>query len=302
MSNDIHLRNAEIMLVGNKVMYQMGDYIHGKLIISLNGRLSLSRVKLRLTCVATIKPVDNSMYQKEGKVCMDKNLYKHVFLDHTYELPEQICATTLQPGNHEIPFKFQLPESGIPSSFESIYGCICYFIEYIIGESDRSHRSGCEIIVEAPVKDNLYLSVGGSTEKDLGILCLGSGKISLSTHINKKGFLAGESLDIHCFIDNLSTVSVTPRATLYQTQIFMTGDKHKTIEIQLSEPILGSVINAGHKQQEILKIKIPEKTILTMKSSLITVKYFIHLTLDIPYTIDLHLNLPIVITNKYALT
>ncbi|CAG2100440.1 unnamed protein product [Medioppia subpectinata] len=300
MSSDMHLTNAQIVLEANKTRYQVGDYIHGKLAIALNGHLSLSAVKIGLTCVATIKPVDNSMYQKEGRVCMDKSPYKRVFLDHTYELPAKIAANTLRPGAHEIPFRFQLPDSGIPTSFESIYGCICYFIEYIIGENDKIHRSGCEITVEAPVKDNLYLSVSGSTEKDLGILCLGSGKVYLSTKITRKGYLAGESIEIHCCVDNSSTVSVSPRASLYQTQIYMSGEKHRTIETLLSEPILGSNISAGHKVEEILEMRIPDNSVLSMKSSIITVKYFIHVTLDIPYTIDLHLNLPIVITNKYA--
>ncbi|CAG2163523.1 unnamed protein product [Oppiella nova] len=263
-NSKVYATGFEIVLEGNKTIYQVGDYVHGKLHIALNGHLPLSLVRIGLTCVATIKPVDNSMYQKEGRVCMDKNPYKHIFLDHTYELPAQ--------------------------------------------KQDKTHRSGCEITVEAPVRDNLYLSVSGSTEKDLGILCLGSGKVYLSANCRdlsgkvRKGYLAGESIEIHCSVDNSSTVSVTPRASLYQIQIFMSGDKHKTIETLLCEPILGSIISAGHKEEEVLRLTIPDNSVLSMKSSIITVKYFIHVTLDIPYTIDLHLNLPIVITNKYALS
>lgn len=87
---DIHLTNAQIVLDPNKAKYQLGEYIHGKLLISLNGRLQLSWVKIGLTCVATIKAVDSSaMYQREGKVCLAKSDFKHVLLNHTYELPQQ---------------------------------------------------------------------------------------------------------------------------------------------------------------------------------------------------------------------
>ena len=88
--SDIHLTNAQIQLDPKESKYQLGEYIHGKLVISLNGRLSLSMVKIGLTCVATIKAVDSSaMYQREGKVCLAKNDFKHVLLNHTYELPPQ---------------------------------------------------------------------------------------------------------------------------------------------------------------------------------------------------------------------
>jgi len=96
-------------------------------------------------------------------------------------------------------------------------------------------------------------------------------------------------------------VSVTPRATFYQTQIFMSGETHKTIETSLTEPITGSIVNPEHKEEEIISIIIPEDVPLSMKTHIITVKYFVHVTLDIPHTVDLHINLPIVITNEYAL-
>ncbi|KAH9399053.1 hypothetical protein TYRP_018440 [Tyrophagus putrescentiae] len=38
-----------------------------------------------------------------------------------------------------------------------------------------------------------------------------------------------------------------------------------------------------------------------MKSNIITVKYFVHVTLDIPQNKDLHINLQFVVTNKAAI-
>ena len=49
-----------------------------------------------------------------------------------------------------------------------------------------------------------------------------------------------------------------------------------------------------------ISILISEDIPLSIKCPIITVKYFIHVTLDIPHSIDLHLNLPIVVTNNYA--
>lgn len=102
-------------------------------------------------------------------------------------------------------------------------------------------------------------------------------------------------------INNTSTLKVQPRAALYQTQIFMSGDRHRTLEIVLVDPINGSEVDPTEVIEDIIEIPIPTRAQLTMKSTIITIKYFVHVTLDIPHNIDLHINLPIVITNKSSM-
>lgn len=99
----------------------------------------------------------------------------------------------------------------------------------------------------------------------------------------------------------MSTLKVQPRAALYQTQIFMSGDRHRTLEIVLVEPINGSEVDPTEVIEDIIEIPIPTRAQLTMKSPIITIKYFVHVTLDIPHNIDIHINLPIVVTNKVAI-
>jgi len=111
----------------------------------------------------------------------------------------------------------------------------------------------------------------------------------------------GELIEIHCTVENMSSASVTPRATLYQTQIFMSGERHKTISTSLTEPVIGGEVEAEVNNTETLFVLLPEDVSFSIKSSIITVKYFVHVTLDIPHRIDLHINLPIVVTNKHAL-
>jgi len=80
----IHLKNTEIILDGKKTRYQVGDYVHGKLIISLNGELALSAVKIGLICLAKLKTVENTnRFISDGH---DSN-GKYTILDHTFELP-----------------------------------------------------------------------------------------------------------------------------------------------------------------------------------------------------------------------
>lgn len=118
---------------------------------------------------------------------------------------------------------------------------------------EELHRTGLEIKIESPVKSNLLvrtlqdslcfklklpnslflssnqLTVSGSSEKDLGLFCIGSGSVTIEATIDRKGYLPGETIQLKTFINNMTTLKVQPRATLYQTQIFMTGDRHRTL-------------------------------------------------------------------------
>jgi hypothetical protein len=123
----------------------------------------------------------------------------------------------------------------------------------------------------------------------------------MNCNLFKKNEILGEMIEVHCTVENMTSVGVIPRATLYQTQIFMSGERHKTVENSLTEAVIGTAVEAGANASETIFVLTPEDISLSIKSSIITIKYFIHVTLDIPHSIDLHINLPVVITNKYAL-
>lgn len=212
-----------------------------------------------------------------------------------------MASQVLRTGVHEIPFRFALPDSSeSPPTFDGRYGAINYFVECII-EVEELHRTGLEIKIESPVKSNLLLTVSGSSEKDLGLFCIGSGSVTIEATIDRKGYLPGETIQLKTFINNMTTLKVQPRATLYQTQIFMTGDRHRTLELVLGEPSYGNEVEPNEVAEEVIEITIPARAQLTMKSNIITVKYFVHVTLDIPQNKDLHINLQFVVTNKAAI-
>lgn len=95
---------------------------------------------------------------------------------------------------------------------------------------------------------------------------------------------------------------VKPRVSFFQTQIFMTGERHKTVENSLTEAVEGNEIMAHSIVDDgSISLPIPINIPLSIKSEFITLKYFIHLTLDIPFAIDIHINLPVIITSRMAI-
>lgn len=87
---------------------------------------------------------------------------------------------------------------------------------------------------------------------------------------------------------NESNSVVTPRATLYCTKVFMTKNRHHSIEKHY-EAIKGKDVAKNVQGLDQLIIDIPENTPLTIKNELIVFKYFLHITLDIPMELDLHM-------------
>ena len=109
---------------------------------------------------------------------------------------------------------------------------------------------------------------------------------------------AGETIEIQCDVFNDSSTETTPRATLYQTQVYLFGERHKAFQIPFSDPVVGQPVPKNTNAMEFMKITLPKPTSLSIKSELISVKYLIHVTLDIPHAFDIHVNLPFVVTTK----
>ena len=201
----------------------------------------------------------------------------------------------------------------------SSHGTVRHFIRVLIRQEKEKNKIvdkkfTRDLLVESPIetKQNLMVSIDGSAEKSV-LLHLG-GIVRMHASIGRKGFAPGETITVHISVDNRLThtsTSVTPRIHLYQVQIFMSEIRHKTIEKELNiEPIIGKAIapsenNNKHVKdadnEQLLDVMIPLNESLTIKSELITVKYFVRVTLDIPNSFDLHISLPIVVTSDKIL-
>lgn len=95
----------------------------------------------------------------------------------------------------------------------------------------------------------------------------------------RKGHIAGETIEVKTVVKNTTSLKVQARAALYQTQIFMSGVRHRTLESALGETVTGPEIEPCEFTENVLELPIPPRAPLTMKSNMVTVKYFVHVTL-----------------------
>jgi len=100
-------------------------------------------------------------------------------------------------------------------------------------------------------------------------------------------------------VANRSSVRVTPRATLYQSEKYLTHDKSlfRKDEITVSSSVADD-IEPESISSNVMSLKIPfNLKISSFESSLMKVYFKIHVTLDIPNSFDLHIDLPLLISN-----
>ena len=112
--------------------------------------------------------------------------------------------------------------------------------------------------------------------------------------------LPGATIEVHCDIVNNSTTDCIPRVTLFQKQIYLFAERHKACQVEKSLPIVGECVTKESNSYQKLTLTIPTDVDLSIITELIVVKYFIHVTLDIPHALDIHVDLPIVVTTVSA--
>jgi len=278
----------------------LGDEVKGVLRLGLKEQSVLKKFKISLNGLAEVKWIERTgtQFHKDGYVYQDT--LELINLD--YSLPNQF--EELSAGEHEVPFSFKLPDKDLPSSFSGSHGSILYYIKVIIDDIDipegqRVTRK--EFAVDAPSKQKYNVSIGGYNEKELSLLNIGHGKIRIFASLPKKGYTPGETIELHITVENDSSATVKPRATLYQQQIYMCGERHKGEKVTLSDRVFGKDVESKTDFTETLFVPIPEDASLTIKSQLISIKFFIHVTLDIPHAHDIDVNVPFVMVPKSAL-
>jgi len=295
-----HVTNMEIYLDNESKHYVVGDRVTGSLKFASTGGVLASGVRISLVCMGEANwtehvPLANGalMYHNNRK-----------FLDVPFDMNKNAHEKTLDRGVHTFPFDIKIPDDGLPSSFENSHAWIHYNVEAAIDEPDSDEVNTIEtrITVDSPMSHNLKIFVGGHADKTLSVFPnMGSGSIAFHTSLSRKGYLPGETIEVHCYVANKSTVEVTPRATLYQTLIYQCGECHKAVDRVLTEHIIGNKMASNANNTDIIHVPIPKSASLSIKTDVISVKYVVHVTLDIPHAVDLHINLPIIVTTQSAL-
>lgn len=190
-------------------------------------------------------------------------------------------------GRHDFEFSFQLPTSGVSTSFEGKYGNVRYWVKAEIEKPwsfDYRTKKAFTLISPIDINRSEYLvPLEKHKEKTFCCLWCTPGHISVYAKTERTGYCPGESILINAEFENHTRRTVVPQATLHQTQLFLAaGGKVRSRSAKFTT-VTGVAVQP-HKSAtwdgQLLKIPPISPSILNCR--LIRVEYTMRISLNIP--------------------
>ncbi|XP_032873166.1 arrestin domain-containing protein 3-like isoform X2 [Amblyraja radiata] len=294
-------RVKAVSIVYDRPTYSCGEWVSGRIVVELTDRTEVRVLKIHAKGEEYVRWTERHGTGKSRRTrvyTQQLRYFKHKYLVIGTDSSDEV--TVLQEGIHEYPFSLVLPPTPpLPSSFKGTYGHVSYWM------TAKLHRP-LKLRIKTKEPFTVYNQVDINTprllephtaanEKTICCWCCASGPISLKAEVERMGYVAGESIKIFVEIENHSSRKVVPKAAIVKTIIFHAKTKKKT----LSEVIIktkGEPVLAGQKDsRNSMMLEIPELIPTLMNCSIIQMDYSIQVTVDIPRSMGLTVDLPIVI-------
>ncbi|XP_043920078.1 arrestin domain-containing protein 3-like [Protopterus annectens] len=289
---------------GNIPVYFSGEMITGKVILLLNEKTKVKSLSILFRGEARVrwKETTGSGSDEETKTYSEVVEYfnqKYYPIGEINDDAVKEDTRNLFAGQHEFPFSFQLPATPLVPSFKGEHGAVRY---YMRAKLHRPWRLAMEEVEELIIfqhidinQPHLLTPVNETKQKTVGCLCCISGLISLSVRIARKAYVTGETVLIFAEIQNLSSRKLVPRVSLYQIQTFH-AEGHRNISQKVlveykTEPVLPGNTDVWNGRPVLIPPVVPS----LLNCTIIYVEYTLKITIKIPCSKNLQMNLPIVI-------
>ncbi|XP_034233055.1 arrestin domain-containing protein 4-like isoform X1 [Thrips palmi] len=212
-----YIREFDIRL--DREMYYAGETIVGHVLLD-----TIENFKLR-----AVRVVLRGKAHAEWKVVLSGD--RRTVKDDQYFIDDRAIiwgsdkpegnVPILPRGHHQFPFKFQLPESSLPCSFESKPGFIRYYIKVTVDIPYASPPQGMKYFTiigpHIDCMDEQYLKpMVGQDKRPTCCLCCQKGAVMLSTQLERSAYCSGESLKLRASVENQGEEKVRLKVRLMQ--------------------------------------------------------------------------------------
>ncbi|GLV37056.1 Wee1 kinase [Carabus blaptoides fortunei] len=212
-----YIREFDIRL--DKEYYYAGENITGVVVLD-----TVENFKLR-----SVRVILRGKAHAEWKVVLsgDRRTVKddQYFIDERQVIwGENNLETTvpiLPRGMHKFPFRFTLPESSLPCSFESKPSCVRYYIKVTVDIPYASPPQGMKYFTvigpHIDCMDEQYLKpMVGQDRKSDCCFCCKRGDVTLRCVLERSAYVCKESLKLKATIDNQTQDTVRLKVKLIQ--------------------------------------------------------------------------------------
>eukprot|EP00111_Clytia_hemisphaerica_P017386 TCONS_00051433-protein len=205
-------------------------------------------------------------------------------------------------GIISFPFKMYLPDGKLPSSFESKFGAVRYWLKVSLSPGTVNCQYPFTVLEKINVNDKKYQkSVSSFTEKMICWMCFRYGGISLTANIDRSAYCPGEAIAVNCRAHNKANKEMGGlKARLVQTIQYKSEDNNKIKEVEvILKAIGGNRIQRNHTKvwdNQLLWVpSIPPTNKDGDPNDIIKVLYHVQISMEIPNDADLTLKLPVTI-------
>lgn len=214
-----HISEFDIKL--EKEAYYAGETIHGFIILHTteNFKLKSIRMSLRGQAHAEWKVLVSGDRRnvKDDQYFVDERLV--IWGHDSSEGPIPI----LPRGKHQFPFRFNLPESALPCSFESRIGYVRYYVKATVDRPYASPPQGFKYFTligpHIDCMDEQYLKPMIGTEVHASCcFCCRRNPVELSAQLERRAYVCGESIKLRAAIDNRGLEKAWLQVKLVQFQ------------------------------------------------------------------------------------
>ncbi|XP_051876188.1 arrestin domain-containing protein 3-like [Pristis pectinata] len=281
--------------------YSCGEWVTGRIVLELTDQTEVKALKIHAKGQAYVHwtESDSSSESNQSRdYTQELRYFKHKHLLIGTESSDEV--TVLQSGRHEYPFSLVLPTMPpLPSSFKGAHGHVSYWMTAKLHRPWKLRTKVKEIFTVFNQIDNnapgLLEPLMVTDEKTICCWCCASGPVLLNAKIERKGFIAGDSIQIFAEIENHSSRKVVPTAAIFKTITYHAKTKKRS-SAELVTKIEGEPVLAGQKDsRNVMLLKIPETPPTLMNCTIIQMEYSIKVSVEIPRAMNLTVSLPIVI-------
>ncbi|XP_045216784.2 arrestin domain-containing protein 3-like isoform X3 [Mercenaria mercenaria] len=206
------LNMLAITLNSPTAVYYAGQNVEGFVTVDLNDSMKMRGVKLEFTGSARVHWTEQ---HSTGSGKTRRTETRHYSATERYFNFEFLLfgpgtgSTLLQPGHHTFPFTYTLPLN-LPSSYESGIGNVRYQLKAKIDKPwkfDHKTKRMFTVIsmLDLNQQPSAAAAVQGQNSKNLCCLCCKSGPISAVFHIDRAGYVPGDTIYLNAEISNNSS-------------------------------------------------------------------------------------------------
>ncbi|XP_019637119.1 PREDICTED: arrestin domain-containing protein 3-like [Branchiostoma belcheri] len=225
------LQEFSIQFANNMDVFMPGQWVTGQVVVDLSDEMKMRAIELTFKGKGHVEWRENQQVQDGGEPEQEEVRYwaDEEFLDREITVlgkDESGDNRTLDAGHHVFPFQYQLPQDGLPTSFEGAHGYIRYSV---IGKIDKPWKFDHKTKRAFTVLDMVDLNqqptamtpLRGQESKTLCCLCCASGPIELQVMAERSAYCPGELINIKGSLENNSSSRITKvKARLKQEVVY----------------------------------------------------------------------------------